>query len=154
MTRAGLRPLDGKVALVTGAGSGIGRAVAVALGQAGAAVCLVGRRQVALAETAALGLLGLPPSPQPGTEVDARALRGALQALRRQALTFDGRMKSRHGSRIRSPIRATNRVVVIRSPKRTVGPKLLKPSATMPRPVMKVACMIGGPVVSRATCVA
>lgn len=45
--------------------------------------------------TAALGLLGLPPSPQPGTEVDARALRGAVQALRRQALTFDGRDHAR-----------------------------------------------------------
>ena len=45
--------------------------------------------------TAALGLLGLPPSPLPGTEIDPRALRGAVLALRRQALTFDGRDHAR-----------------------------------------------------------
>jgi NADP-dependent 3-hydroxy acid dehydrogenase YdfG len=43
-----------KVALVTGAGSGIGRAVAVAFGEAGYAVALAGRRADALAETARL----------------------------------------------------------------------------------------------------
>ncbi len=43
-----------KVALVTGAGSGIGRAVAVALAKAGYCVVLAGRRAGALAETAAL----------------------------------------------------------------------------------------------------
>ncbi len=42
----------GKVALVTGAGSGIGRAVAVALFDAGFDVILAGRRQGALEETA------------------------------------------------------------------------------------------------------
>ena len=42
-----------KVALVTGAGSGIGRAVALALHRAGYAVGLAGRRADALAETAA-----------------------------------------------------------------------------------------------------
>ena len=41
-----------KVALVTGAGSGIGRAVALAMLQAGYAVVLVGRRADALEETA------------------------------------------------------------------------------------------------------
>lgn len=45
-----------KVAIVTGAGSGVGRAVAVALGEAGYAVTLAGRRMDALEETgAALG---------------------------------------------------------------------------------------------------
>ncbi|WP_374572157.1 SDR family oxidoreductase [Phenylobacterium sp.] len=43
-----------KVALVTGAGSGIGRAAALALHKAGYAVALAGRRAEALAETAAL----------------------------------------------------------------------------------------------------
>lgn len=42
-----------KVAIVTGAGSGVGRAVAVALGEAGYSVTLAGRRMDALEETAA-----------------------------------------------------------------------------------------------------
>jgi NAD(P)-dependent dehydrogenase (short-subunit alcohol dehydrogenase family) len=43
-----------KVAVITGAGSGIGRATAVALFEAGFAVVLAGRRREALEETAAL----------------------------------------------------------------------------------------------------
>ena len=43
-----------KVVLVTGAGSGIGRAVALAFLAAGDAVVLAGRRREALEETAAL----------------------------------------------------------------------------------------------------
>ena len=43
-----------KVAIVTGAGSGIGRAVALALADAGYQVVLAGRRAQGLAETAAL----------------------------------------------------------------------------------------------------
>ena len=41
-----------RIALVTGAGSGIGRATAKALAQAGFALVLAGRRQDALDETA------------------------------------------------------------------------------------------------------
>ena len=44
-----------KIALVTGAGSGIGRSVALALMEAGYAVVLVGRRREALEETASQG---------------------------------------------------------------------------------------------------
>lgn len=44
-----------RVAVVTGAGSGIGRAAAVALDESGYAVALAGRRPEALEETAAMG---------------------------------------------------------------------------------------------------
>ncbi|MBB2894046.1 SDR family oxidoreductase [Flexivirga oryzae] len=43
-----------RVAVVTGAGSGIGRAVAVGMARAGFAVALAGRREDALADTASL----------------------------------------------------------------------------------------------------
>jgi NAD(P)-dependent dehydrogenase (short-subunit alcohol dehydrogenase family) len=46
---------NGKVALVTGAGSGIGRASALALHAAGYAVVLAGRRAAELERTAAMG---------------------------------------------------------------------------------------------------
>ena len=45
-----------KIALVTGAGSGVGRAVAIALAEAGYAVTLAGRRAEALEETAVLAV--------------------------------------------------------------------------------------------------
>ena len=43
-----------KIALVTGAGSGIGRAVALALHRAGYSLALAGRRKAELEKTAAL----------------------------------------------------------------------------------------------------
>jgi NAD(P)-dependent dehydrogenase (short-subunit alcohol dehydrogenase family) len=49
---------DGKVAVVTGAGSGIGRAVALAFLGAGYRTALAGRRRDALEETAALSAAG------------------------------------------------------------------------------------------------
>jgi NADP-dependent 3-hydroxy acid dehydrogenase YdfG len=51
-TPSAVRPLDGARALVTGASGGIGRALARALGTAGARVCLVARRAERLEEVA------------------------------------------------------------------------------------------------------
>jgi NAD(P)-dependent dehydrogenase (short-subunit alcohol dehydrogenase family) len=53
MTTDASRELEGKVALVTGAGSGIGKAAALTLGRQGARVGLLGRTESELEETAA-----------------------------------------------------------------------------------------------------
>ena len=53
-----MTPEHQKIALVTGAGSGVGRAVALALQQAGYAVVLAGRRITELEKTAAMGTGG------------------------------------------------------------------------------------------------
>ena len=50
--------MTNKIALVTGAGSGIGRAVSVALQAHGYTVVLAGRRLAQLEETASLGAPG------------------------------------------------------------------------------------------------
>ncbi len=44
--------LDGKVALVTGAGTGLGEAMALGLGEAGADVAVLGRRVHLVEDTA------------------------------------------------------------------------------------------------------
>lgn len=69
----------GKAVLVTGASSGIGRAIAIELGRCGADVWLVGQSEEALAETAtAIAEAGGPP-PTP-VSIDLRS-RGPLAAL-------------------------------------------------------------------------
>ncbi|MEA2756209.1 MAG: hypothetical protein QOJ54_2498 [Aliidongia sp.] len=69
------------VALVTGAGSGIGRAVALALSQAGYAVVLAGRRAETLAATAA-EIGGRPVLSVPADVGDPASVRALFQRLR------------------------------------------------------------------------
>ncbi|MCZ6707212.1 MAG: SDR family NAD(P)-dependent oxidoreductase, partial [Chloroflexi bacterium] len=49
-----MESLDGKIALVTGGGTGIGRAAAIALADRGATVIVAGRRQEPLDEVVTL----------------------------------------------------------------------------------------------------
>ena len=82
--------LDGKVALVTGAGSGIGRATAVRLAQDGATVVAVGHRQESAddvaAEVRAAGGRVLPVAADVG---DAAAVREVYARVERELGRLD-----------------------------------------------------------------
>ena len=71
--------MNTKSAVVTGAGSGIGRAVALALLKEGYAVALVGRREAALAETVAVAAASASTAPRillcPADVSDSAAVR-------------------------------------------------------------------------------
>jgi NAD(P)-dependent dehydrogenase (short-subunit alcohol dehydrogenase family) len=74
----------GKTAIVTGAGSGIGRATALALTREGYSVVLAGRRPEALAETAALSeSVGARALPVPTDVTDPRSVRALFEATER-----------------------------------------------------------------------
>jgi len=76
--------LDGKTALITGAGRGIGRAVALALGQAGAELLLNSRTPAELAAVAAeIGAQGGQARSLPFDVTDSAAARGAIAGLSR-----------------------------------------------------------------------
>lgn len=68
-----------RTAWVTGAGSGIGRAVAIALGQAGYRLALTGRREAPLRETA--GLAGQEALILPADLTDAAAVEAAARRV-------------------------------------------------------------------------
>jgi NAD(P)-dependent dehydrogenase (short-subunit alcohol dehydrogenase family) len=76
--------LKGKVALVTGAGSGIGRAVCLRLAREGATLVAVDLNEAALRETVA----SLPPAPAGGVAKKSRA--GRTSADSGQALALSG----------------------------------------------------------------
>ena len=70
-----------KVAIVTGAGSGIGRAVSLALLRSGWSVVLAGRREAELAGTAALGE-GAPCLVQPADVADEASVDALFAAAK------------------------------------------------------------------------
>lgn len=72
--------LSAKVAVVTGAGSGIGKAIAQALGSQGATVCLVGRTRQKLEATAATLANGAPPAVVLPTDLVSDEQMDALKA--------------------------------------------------------------------------
>lgn len=88
MTQSTAQPYSGKVAFVTGAGSGIGRATAIAFAKAGASVTAVDISEKGLQETAALieafggRVLTIP--------CDVTSSKGIKSALDKTVTTFGG----------------------------------------------------------------
>ena len=74
-----MEDIAGQVVWITGAGTGIGRAMAIAFAQAGCRVAITGRRAEMLAETAAL--MGTPPVVVPADVADADAVSAAHAAV-------------------------------------------------------------------------
>jgi NADP-dependent 3-hydroxy acid dehydrogenase YdfG len=74
--------LEGKIAWVTGAGSGIGEAAATALAAAGATVVLSGRREAPLEKVrSAIAAKGGRAHPEPGDMTDPARVQAIIQAI-------------------------------------------------------------------------
>lgn len=83
-------PAGSSVALVTGAGSGIGRAIAVALGKGGTRLVLVGRRRDPLQETAsAIRAIGGLADVRPADVSDPAAVEDLLHGLASDPASLD-----------------------------------------------------------------
>jgi len=78
--------LAGRTALVTGAGNGLGRAIAVALSAAGARLILVGRTKTTLEETASLLPVVAGAVVAPADVADPESVDGLRDALHGQAV--------------------------------------------------------------------
>jgi NAD(P)-dependent dehydrogenase (short-subunit alcohol dehydrogenase family) len=84
MAAQGAFRLDGKVALVTGAGRGLGRGIALALADAGAEILLNSRTPAELDAVAAeIAASGGAARPLPFDVTDPQAMRGAFAGLER-----------------------------------------------------------------------
>lgn len=88
MTESAVGDLAGKVAVITGAGSGVGRAAAIALAEAGMRTVLLGRNRVPLEETASLVTAG--GGDALAIPVDVTEESAVADAFGRAALTFGG----------------------------------------------------------------
>lgn len=76
-----MKRLDGRVAVVTGAGSGIGRATALALAERGCRLALVDLNAEGIAESAALAVSASPGGPEPSLHTADVSDEAAVAAL-------------------------------------------------------------------------
>jgi len=85
-----MQSIEGQVAWVTGAGSGIGRAAALALAKAGARVVLSGRRETQLKETRKLvAKAGGKATLEPLDVTDAAAVQAAMERIKARLKRLD-----------------------------------------------------------------
>lgn len=99
--------LEGRTALVTGGSRGIGFAIAVALGQAGAAIVINGRSEPALAEAAeALRAQGIAVETEIFDVTDAEAVRAGIERI--EARTQVDILVNNAGIQRRAPLETFN----------------------------------------------
>lgn len=85
-----MQPLNDRTALVVGGGTGIGRAIALALAQAGATVAVSGRRSEPLNEVAGrIANIGARAIPVPADARDSTARRSMVETVEREVGVID-----------------------------------------------------------------